>query len=151
VHEAVDGGDADSVVGENPLPRAEGLVGGDRQAAVLVAPGDQLEQDGGLDLILVGTGDVVEDQEVELVEFCQRGFEREVAAGRLQPLHEIGGRQFLLLETMPDIGRPFAELPELRELSISFGDSGYVALYGHEPAEDAVYVLAFRNQKEAGY
>jgi plasmid stabilization system protein ParE len=60
-------------------------------------------------------------------------------------------RQFLLLETMPDIGRPFAELPALRELLISFGDSGYVALYRHEPAEDAVYVLAFRHQKEAGY
>jgi len=60
-------------------------------------------------------------------------------------------RQFLLLETMPDSGRPFADLPELRELLISFGDSGYVALYRHEPAEDAVYVLAFRHQKEAGY
>ena len=46
-------------------------------------------------------------------------------------------RQFLLLETAPDIGRPFSEMPELRELVISFGDSGYVALYRH--------------QKEAGY
>ena len=40
---------------------------------------------------------------------------------------------------------------ELRELVIAFGDSGYVALYRHEPADDAVYVLAFRHQKEAGY
>jgi plasmid stabilization system protein ParE len=60
-------------------------------------------------------------------------------------------RQFTLLETTPDIGRPFPELPELRELAIGFGDSGYVALYRHEPADDAVYVLAFRHQKEAGY
>ena len=60
-------------------------------------------------------------------------------------------RRFLLLETAPDIGRPFPELPELRELVIAFGDSGYVALYRHEPADDAVYVLAFRHQKEAGY
>ena len=59
-------------------------------------------------------------------------------------------RQFLLLETAPDIGRPFPEMPELRELVIAFGDSGYVALYRHEPADDAVYVLAFRHQKEAG-
>jgi len=51
----------------------------------------------------------------------------------------------------PDIGRPFSEMPELRELVIAFGDSGYVALYRHEPAADAVYVLAFRHQKEAGY
>ncbi|WP_347484277.1 type II toxin-antitoxin system RelE/ParE family toxin [Vandammella animalimorsus] len=60
-------------------------------------------------------------------------------------------RQFLLLETAPDIGRPLPEMPELRELVIAFGASGYVALYRHEPADDAVYVLAFRHQKEAGY
>jgi plasmid stabilization system protein ParE len=60
-------------------------------------------------------------------------------------------RQFLMLETVPDIGRPFPEMPELRELVIAFGDSGYVALYRHEPSADAVYVLAFRHQKEAGY
>ena len=60
-------------------------------------------------------------------------------------------RQFLLLETAPDIGRPDPEIPELRELVIAFGDSGFVALYRHEPADDTVYVLAFRHQKEAGY
>lgn len=60
-------------------------------------------------------------------------------------------RQLLPLETAPDIGRPLPEMPELRELVIAFGDSGYVALYHHEPAEDAVYVLAFRHQKAAGY
>jgi plasmid stabilization system protein ParE len=60
-------------------------------------------------------------------------------------------RQLALLETTPDVGRPFPELPELRELVIGFGDSGFVALYRHEPAADAVYVLAFRHQKEAGY
>lgn len=60
-------------------------------------------------------------------------------------------RQLLLLETATGIGRPFPEMPELRELVIAFGDSGYVALYRHEPADDTVYVLAFRHQKEAGY
>lgn len=60
-------------------------------------------------------------------------------------------QQFLLLEKTPDIGRPLLDMPELRELVIPFGDSGYVALYRHEPADDAVYVLAFRHLKEAGY
>ena len=60
-------------------------------------------------------------------------------------------RHFLLLETAPDIGRPLPDMPELRELEITYGDSGYVALYRHEPAADAVYVMAFRHQKEAGY
>ena len=60
-------------------------------------------------------------------------------------------RQFALLERDPDIGRPLEDLPELRELIIAFGDSGYVALYRHELEINAVYVLAFRHQKEAGY
>jgi len=64
---------------------------------------------------------------------------------------QIIDRQFLLLEKTPDIGRPLPGLMELRELVIAFGDSGYVALYRHQPADDAVYVLAFRHQKEAGY
>jgi plasmid stabilization system protein ParE len=58
---------------------------------------------------------------------------------------------FTLLETEPEIGRPLDDLPELRELIIPFGDSGCVALYRHEVKTDAVYVLAFRHQKEAGY
>jgi hypothetical protein len=29
--------------------------------------------------------------------------------------------------------------------------SGYVALYRHEQAADAVYLLTFRHQKEVGY
>ena len=60
-------------------------------------------------------------------------------------------RQFARLETDPDIGRPLPDLPELRELIIGFGDSGYVALYRYDPVGDTVYVLAFRHQKEAGY
>ena len=60
-------------------------------------------------------------------------------------------RQLARLEYGPEVGRPFPELPELRELIIEFGDSGYVALYRHERADDAVYVLAFRHQKEVGY
>jgi hypothetical protein len=57
----------------------------------------------------------------------------------------------MLLETQPAIGRPASGGPELRELIIPFGDTGYVALYRHAPADDAVYVLAFRHQREAGY
>ncbi len=59
--------------------------------------------------------------------------------------------QFALLETEPDIGRPFDDHPAVRELMIPFGDSGYVALYRHEVKAKTVYVLAFRHQKEAGY
>ena len=60
-------------------------------------------------------------------------------------------RQFQLLETAPDIGRPIDDAPELRELIVGFGDSGYVALYRHDAADDIVFVLAVRHQREAGY
>ena len=70
------------------------------------------------------------------------------AAARAGALIE---RQFLLLESTPEIGRPVEEQPELRELVIGFGEAGYVALYRYVPDEEAVFVLAFRHQKEAGY
>jgi plasmid stabilization system protein ParE len=60
-------------------------------------------------------------------------------------------RRFDQLEAAPEIGRPFPDQPLLRELVIRFGDSGNVVLYRYAPADDAIYVLAFRHQKEAGY
>lgn len=60
-------------------------------------------------------------------------------------------QQFTMPETNPLIGRPLHDEPELRELIVSFGDSGYTCLYRFEPPEDSVYLLAFRHQKEAGY
>lgn len=56
-----------------------------------------------------------------------------------------------LLETAPDIGRPYPERHGARELIIPFGASGYVALYLHDPSADLVYILAFRHLKEIGY
>lgn len=54
-----------------------------------------------------------------------------------------------VLETSPFIGRPTAD--GLRELVIGTGARGYVALYEYDPERDAVFVLAVRSQKEAGY
>ena len=54
-----------------------------------------------------------------------------------------------LLERHPVIGRPAEQ--GLRELVISYGKSGYVALYDFVESEDAVLVLAVRHQREAGY
>ena len=49
----------------------------------------------------------------------------------------------------PLIGRP-VELG-YRELVISRGRSGYIALYRYNEARDDVLVLAIRHQREAGY
>lgn len=58
---------------------------------------------------------------------------------------------FDLLKTEPTIGRPLLDLPELRELIIPFGESGYIALYRYEIESDSISILAFKHQKEAGY
>lgn len=60
-------------------------------------------------------------------------------------------QQFEILAIEPELGRPWEELPKLRELLIPFGDSGYVVLYRYEPDDNTLYILAFRHQKEAGY
>jgi plasmid stabilization system protein ParE len=53
-----------------------------------------------------------------------------------------------ILPRHPLIGRP-AEAG-LRELLISRGKTGYVALYSHQAEDDAVFVLAIRHQRELG-
>jgi plasmid stabilization system protein ParE len=55
------------------------------------------------------------------------------------------------LTNFPMIGRPVRDHHHLRELSIRFGRSGYVALYRYDQAADAVVILTIRHQKEAGY
>ena len=54
-----------------------------------------------------------------------------------------------VLATSPLIGRPVA-LGQ-RELIISHGASGYLALYRFDPAQDTVFVLAVRSQRERDY
>ena len=59
--------------------------------AAFVAGADQFEQHRGLGLVLADVGEVVEDQQVELVEAVDGGFKAEFAPGDLQFLHEVGG------------------------------------------------------------
>ncbi|MEX2240759.1 MAG: type II toxin-antitoxin system RelE/ParE family toxin [Burkholderiales bacterium] len=54
-----------------------------------------------------------------------------------------------ILSRHPLIGRPIDE--GLRELVISFGRTGYVALYRFLPQRDEVRVLALRHQRELDY
>jgi toxin ParE1/3/4 len=54
-----------------------------------------------------------------------------------------------VLQTSPQIGRPAAF--GQRELIISTGASGYLALYRYDPPTDTVRVLAVRSQRERDY
>lgn len=57
----------------------------------------------------------------------------------------------LILEEHPSIGRRAEGTLTVRELVISYGDTGYIALYEHSPTEGLVRVAAVRHQREAGY
>jgi plasmid stabilization system protein ParE len=52
-----------------------------------------------------------------------------------------------ILQRHPLIGRPVGRL---RELVISKGQTGYVALYRFLPEQDRVDILAIRHQRESG-
>ena len=54
-----------------------------------------------------------------------------------------------ILEAHPFIGRRVDD--RLRELVISRGATGYLALYRFDPAFDVVRILRVRHQREAGY
>lgn len=54
-----------------------------------------------------------------------------------------------ILEHHPFVGRVVRE--ELRELVISFGKTGYVALYRYVGSRDEVRILAVRHQRELDY
>jgi addiction module RelE/StbE family toxin len=54
-----------------------------------------------------------------------------------------------ILENHSLIGRPAEQ--DMRELVISRGVTGYLALYSYEEAHDTVLILAIRHQREAGY
>ncbi|HEX6265863.1 MAG TPA: type II toxin-antitoxin system RelE/ParE family toxin [Burkholderiales bacterium] len=57
----------------------------------------------------------------------------------------------MILEEHPEIGRICEPGSALRELVISHGKSGYVALYEHSAVEHLIRVVAVRHQREAGY
>lgn len=58
---------------------------------------------------------------------------------------------FLPLRHSPMIGRPVEDHPDLIELVIDFGASGYLAIYRYEPPLDAVTILAIKHQREDDY
>ena len=91
VNEPVDGGQRHGGVWKDRVPFPERLVGRDQHGATFVSRADEFEEHAGLGLILGDVGDVIEDQQVELVEFRDRAFEDEIAARLLELLDQIGG------------------------------------------------------------
>jgi len=67
--EPVDCSDGHSGIGKHVVPAREGLVGRDEKATALVPFGDQFEQHARFSLVLAGVRQVVQDDQVESIEF----------------------------------------------------------------------------------
>ena len=79
-----------------------------------------------------------------LVEFLMEAAPASVSSAVEAIFEAIG-----VLERHPLLGRRGEG--ETRELVVSRGTTGYVALYRFYPAADTVRVLRIRHQREAGY
>ena len=64
MNQTIDGGQGYGLIGKNPSPFAEGLIGGDQHRSPLVSRADQFEQNAGFRLILGDIGEVVENQQM---------------------------------------------------------------------------------------
>jgi plasmid stabilization system protein ParE len=90
-----------------------------------------------------------EGAQADLERIFEFNFERDPRSA-LQYVEKIMDA-VLILDRHPEIGRRVAGVLPLRELVISHGSSGYVALYEHSRVEEIVRVVAIRHQREAGY
>jgi plasmid stabilization system protein ParE len=92
---------------------------------------------------LVYSDEALQDLE-RIVEFLLEASPRS-ASGAIRQIR----RAVDVLAVHPRIGRRVRG--QLRELVISHGNTGYLALYRFEPSLDVVRILPVRHQREAGY
>jgi len=87
--ETIDGGEGHRRIDEDFAPLREWRVGGNRDASVFVAFGNEFEAHRGLGLIPTHVAEIVQDQKVEPIEFRNFLCESKIATRRLQTLHKI--------------------------------------------------------------
>jgi plasmid stabilization system protein ParE len=91
--------------------------------------------------------------DVEALDDLERIFEFNFARDPATALEHVDKVRsaVLILDAHPEIGRPAGGGSSLRELVISHGKTGYVALYEYSPVEKLIRIVAIRHQREAGY
>jgi hypothetical protein len=65
-------GDRHARVGEHVMPAREGLIGRYEKTFALAPLSDQFEQHAGFDLVLSHVRQIIQDDQIEAVEFCER-------------------------------------------------------------------------------
>ena len=92
---------------------------------------------------VVHAAEALEDL-ARLVDFL----EDEMPGSSKEPVDSIA-EAVTMLGLHPHLGRRMDRLR--RELVISHGKSGYLAIYRFDPVRDLVRILRIRHQREAGY
>jgi len=87
MNQAVDSRQGHGRIRNDPVPLSKWLVGRDHEGALLVSRRDVLEEHACFRLILGDISQIVEDQQAELVQFCDGGLELQVPPCNLQLLN----------------------------------------------------------------
>lgn len=80
MNEPFDGGECHGWLRKDRIPFPEGLFGGYQHGASFVTDAEEFEEHAGLGLILGDVGDIIADQQAELVELCDGALPREPTA-----------------------------------------------------------------------
>ena len=89
--ESIDLGDGGGLVGKDSIPLGERQIGCEEDGTLFVAIGDQFEEDGTFFPFAGDTGEIVEDEEVELVTTREQSIELEMALSDQRFLDEARG------------------------------------------------------------
>src|SRR6476660_8149874 len=90
MNKSVDRSEGHGWVRKDPVPFSKGLIGGDHDGTPLISCGDEFEEHARFGLVLGDVGQIVEDEQIELVELCDGGFELELTPRDLKLLDEVG-------------------------------------------------------------
>src|SRR5690606_28769442 len=76
-------------IGKDPIPFSKGLIGSDHYRSTLISRGYEFKQHTCFGLVFGDVGEIVENEQIELVELCDGGFELELTPCDLKLLDEI--------------------------------------------------------------
>lgn len=87
VHQPINCRQRHRLVREHLLPGGERRVGRQRDAAPLVALGNELKEHAGLGLITAHAAEVIQNEKIQPIQFGQLRGQAQLRVGRLQALH----------------------------------------------------------------
>ena len=91
MNKAVYGGDGHTRVRKHVIPPREWLIGRDEKTFSLISLGDQLKQNAGFSLVLPDLRQIIQDDQIEAVEFGKCRRQLQALSRNLELLHQVTG------------------------------------------------------------